>query len=59
MRKTNASCAYGEDAWFRRPKAGVKFAGNKLLADDFAGNKLLADDGGNRARLTKESAYKP
>jgi hypothetical protein len=49
LRKTNASCAYGEDAWFRRPKAGVKFLRNKFLRGD----------GGNRARLTKESAYKP
>jgi hypothetical protein len=42
---TNGIEVDGEDVWSWRPKAGAKFAGS-----------FLADDGGNRARLTEESA---
>jgi hypothetical protein len=44
-RKTKRVEAYGKAVWSRRPDAGVKFA------DDEA-----AGDGGNKARLTEESA---
>jgi hypothetical protein len=44
---TGGAEAYGEIVWSWRRKAGAK------LANWFAG------DGGNRAKLTGESAYKP
>jgi hypothetical protein len=46
LRLTSAADAYGENAWFRRPDAGVKFVRDKLLAGD----------GGKRAGLTRKSA---
>jgi hypothetical protein len=47
-RKTNAFDADGEVALSRSPDAGIKFAGDKP-----------ASDGGQKARRTEETAYKP
>jgi hypothetical protein len=51
LRRTmTGTMADGEVVWFWHPDADAKFA-TKLT--------LRADDGGQKARCTEESAYKP
>jgi hypothetical protein len=45
-RETGELAAYGENVWFRHPKAGVKFPTNRFFGGD----------GGKSAGLTEESA---
>jgi hypothetical protein len=50
QQRTKAAGADGEVVWFWRSEAGAKVA--KTLT-------RLAGDGGNQAKVTEESTYKP